>query len=111
MIKLKNISENIKTIKKSLNEDKKQGKKWAKLVQSKTGYKTKEMDGGVMIPEGPSPNSDWDGKGPVWGWTPGDTAWMEAGHTGLWYDGPEVKNIDDFIDLVNNYEDTEGDWS
>jgi len=98
-------------LKSLLSEDKKQGKKWAKQVQRETGYKTKEYDGGVMIPKGPSPNRDWNGEPPVWGWTPGDTAWMEGRSGVMYYDGPEIDNIDDFIELVNNPEDTMGDWS
>lgn len=94
-----------------LNEDKRQAKKWAKQVQSETGYDTEVENGkGVYIPNGPSANPDYDGD-MVWGWTPGNTAWTETITGVKYYDGPEIDNIDDFIDLVNNPEDTNGDWS
>ena len=92
-----------------INENKAKAKKWAKQVKSETGYDCEEYDGGVMIPEGPSANPDYDGT-LVWGWTPGDTAWTENEGGSVYYD-EDIDNIDDFIDLVNNPGDTLGKWS
>lgn len=93
----------------SLNEGK--AKKWVKQVADETGYECEEFEGGVMIPEGPAANSNHDGN-MVWGWAPGDTAWIESADSfGALYYEEDIDNIDDFIDIVNNPYDTEGKWS
>ena len=92
-----------------LTEDKNQVNKWAKQVQSETGYKTKIDGKGVYIPEGPSANRDYDGD-MAWGWTPGEGAWTETG-AGAYSYKDKIDNIDDFIDLVNNPNKTMGKWN
>jgi len=93
-----------------VNENKAKAKKWAKQVKSETGYDTEEYEGGVMIPEGPTATGKGDSM--VWGWAPGDTAWIESADSfgALYYD-EDIDNIDDFIYLVNNPSDTDGRWS
>lgn len=87
-------------------------KKLAKQVTDETeeGYKAKVLNGEeVVVMKGPVPNPDSNVKSIVWGWNPNDGAWTEGKYGVSYYTG-DCKTIEDFIELLDNPEETNDMW-